>query len=728
MDNANQEKRELFREGNEGKGIMAGQQIAELYYKITGDTKDLDSSIKSSDNAVQGLGKSGLSIGKILKGAFAVAAVRAIGMFGKELISVASDAEETRNKFNVTFKDVSTSAAETAANLASSFGLSRTAAQSLLADTGDLLSGFGFTGEAALDMSTQVNELAVDLASFTNFSGGAEGASAALTKALLGEREGIKSLGISISEADIAQLAEDKGIVGELDRQTKAQLTLELAVRQSGNAVGDFARSQDSFANQSRIATAKIEDLKVSLGSNLLPVANIAVKSFNELADSALVAADKLGEFVQSEEGMTIIGDIAGTVAGTFATIGVIAENIFPPIIDFINNIIEPFRELKEETDGAGIGFQLLGAASTIVTGALNIVGTAIGAAINNFINLAEVVTSVAELVRAGWQLLTGEISKDEFFTALDATGSAFKELGVELVEGYADTFSEIKGVITGFSGDIKENADEIATAYANASEAAAATTRAAIISANEDIKEDTQTTGEEIAENNEILLTEEEEAYKGFLDRKIESYRDAMRTISEATAAAGDSITSIWGSVNDYQDNLNEEELMRLQNQVDATTTGTAERAAAEEKLDKRKREIAREQAKRDKEAAIFSAIINTAVAVVGMLADPGGVTGIVLSALAAAAGIAEIAAISSQPLPSAEQGMVVPDIAGVAASGDQQTIRVNGGERIIPADESGGSLFLDIKLDGQTIAKSTVHNYMNKGRVLLDATRGIA
>ena len=100
-------------------------------------------------------------------------------------------------------------ALQTAETFKKSFGLSSQAAMGLLADTGDLLVGFGFTEKEALNLSKQVNELAVDLASFTNFSGGADGASQALTKALLGEREAIKSLGIAITEADLASEDEE---------------------------------------------------------------------------------------------------------------------------------------------------------------------------------------------------------------------------------------------------------------------------------------------------------------------------------------------------------------------------------------------------------------------------------------------------------------------------------------------------------------------------------------
>lgn len=258
--------------------------LGNLIWKITGDTRDFDKSIKGTETKMSGLAKTAGGLSKFLPAAFAGLSLAAAVNFGKKIVGLASDFEETENKFRVVFSSLESQAQVAAQSLEDNFGLSSLAARQLLSDTGDLLTGFGFTQNSALDLSKQVNELAVDLASFTNFSGGAEGASAALTKALLGETESLKSLGIAISQADIERLARQRGITGEIDRQTKAVLTLELAISQSKNAIGDFARSQDSFANQSRIAQAEIQNLSANLGTLLLPAATVAVSIFGQFA------------------------------------------------------------------------------------------------------------------------------------------------------------------------------------------------------------------------------------------------------------------------------------------------------------------------------------------------------------------------------------------------------------------------------------------------------------
>ena len=230
-----------------------------------------------------------------------VAGMGALGVGLKKVIDASSDLEETTNKFNVTFRDVIDNAQKVAEELQKSYGMSQRESKDLLSATGDLLTGFGFTQKAALDLSEQVQKLSVDLASFTNVEGGAQFASQALTKALLGEREQVKSLGIAILEADVkAKMFEQsqKGLRFESERQAKAHATLAIAIEQSKNAIGDYERSQGSFANQLRDTMADLEDFAAALGDLLLPaltkmlsVTQKVVKELTKLFDTSQTKA-----------------------------------------------------------------------------------------------------------------------------------------------------------------------------------------------------------------------------------------------------------------------------------------------------------------------------------------------------------------------------------------------------------------------------------------------------
>lgn len=243
-------------------------QLDKSINKTERDAKKLDGQTRKTSKAFGGLKTALTSV------AVAFAAVK-IKEFTTNLVNAASEAEETANKFNVTFSGIAEQANETSREIAQAYGLANDETQKLLSNTGDLLTGFGFTQQAALDLAEQTNKLAVDLASFTNLEGGATRASEALTKALLGERESVKSLGIAILEEDVKAKVKALEISGQLttqsEREKKAIATLTIAYEQSKNAIGDFARSQGQYANQNRILQATIRDLKVALGDELLP-------------------------------------------------------------------------------------------------------------------------------------------------------------------------------------------------------------------------------------------------------------------------------------------------------------------------------------------------------------------------------------------------------------------------------------------------------------------------
>jgi len=251
-----------------------------LSIKLSLNDKQFQSALRKSTKSMQRFGNKMQNFGDMMT---RNVTLPVIGL-GAAAVKLASDFEETQSKFNTVFRDIREQANLTAKNLADDFGLSSRASMQLLSDTGDLLTGFGFTQQEALLLSNQVNELAVDLASFTNFAGGAEGASLALTKALLGERESIKQLGIAITEADLKRFAQDQGLVfKELDRVAKANLTYQLALQQSQNAVGDFSRTSEQFANQLRILKGELEDVAIELGVELLPIAKSLVGGLRDL-------------------------------------------------------------------------------------------------------------------------------------------------------------------------------------------------------------------------------------------------------------------------------------------------------------------------------------------------------------------------------------------------------------------------------------------------------------
>lgn len=370
--------------------------MARLEIDILANLKELHKNLNDAESGIQKFASKAQAVGAGLTLALTVP----ILAVGKASLKAASDAEETFSKFNVVFRDVAKNAEDSFQTLRGEYGLSGLAAKQLLSDTGDLLTGFGFSQTAALDLATQVNKLAVDLASFTNFSGGAEGASNALTKALLGERESLKALGISILEEDVKKqvaINTAKGLIFETERQAKAYATLDIAVAQSQNAIGDYSRTSEGYANQQRLLSARIEDLSVSIGSVFLPVANKLTGVFLRVTETL--------NSLSSETKQTIV-----IMAGIAAAIG--------PVLLAIGTAIKLIPVLTA-------GFVGLKGVIIAATGPFGLIAIAIAASIPLLFELYN------ELERTS--KIAGEVKVDLLAESLKSSREEFERLSKSL-------------------------------------------------------------------------------------------------------------------------------------------------------------------------------------------------------------------------------------------------------------------------------------------------------
>lgn len=247
-------------------------------------------------------------------------------------------AQEIFSKFDTVFNDVREEAEKTAKDLRDNWGLAESTAKDLLSATGDLLSGFGFTGEAALDLSERTQKLAIDLASFTNLEGGASRASMILTKALLGEKDSLVALGIKILDSDVeARLLADgkEHLEGLALRQAKAEITLQLAIEQSGKAIGDYERTSQSAANQQRLLQERTKELSETIGAIFVPILQDIIKA-------VLPVIERIGEWVERNPELTKVIIIAtGALVGLVAVIGGLGL-ILPAIIAGFGFLLSP--------------------------------------------------------------------------------------------------------------------------------------------------------------------------------------------------------------------------------------------------------------------------------------------------------------------------------------------------------------------------------------------------
>ena len=244
-----------------------------------------------------------------------------IGLAGAGLvysINKASELEESMSKVTVVFGDQADEITAWAAQSASAFGQSKQQALEAVGTYGNLLQAFGVTRKAAAGMSTDMVELAADLASFNNT--GVEEALEAIRSGLSGESEPLKRYGVALSvdrmktvllaeatkklsktlkpverEKAIKALKKEMAVLTPLQ---KAQAAYLIIMQDSKLAQGDFARTSEGLANQQRILRANLDNTAATIGRAMLPVVGKLVGKINALVteneDEIAAFAEKL--------------------------------------------------------------------------------------------------------------------------------------------------------------------------------------------------------------------------------------------------------------------------------------------------------------------------------------------------------------------------------------------------------------------------------------------------
>lgn len=248
-------------------------------------TNDAINNVESFTKSMEGARGTAKSLLGTLAGLFASNALR---QFKQESVAAFSDMEEARNRFSVTFENTIDKANTSMETLRSEFGLSRSAAYGMLASTGDLLTGFGMTSESALDLSEKAARLGMDLYSYTNYAGGATGATHAITAAMLGETERMKGLGVVIrqdSDSFKKMVKEQMQTKGVTESVAKAFAVYTEIVNQSKNAIGDWNRPGETFAQVLQAQGQLLNEFKTNVGETLQTPVKAFMKNINSLLE-----------------------------------------------------------------------------------------------------------------------------------------------------------------------------------------------------------------------------------------------------------------------------------------------------------------------------------------------------------------------------------------------------------------------------------------------------------
>lgn len=303
------------------------------------DTEGVDKGTEKIKDTLGGLGDESEATGEKIGGGLAngfkklgavlasAAIIDKLVDFGKQAVNLGSDLEEVQNVVDVTFTTMSESVNHFAKDAAKTAGLSETMAKRYVGTFGAMADSFGFAEAEAYEMSTTLTQLSGDVASFYNIT--QDEAMTKLKGVFTGETEALKELGVVMTQSALDAYALANGVdktTSAMTEQEKVALRYQFVMDQLSSASGDFVRTSDSWANQTRVLQLQFESLSATIGQGLIGVLSPAIQFINSTVMPALQKmADGFAKVFEQkdsdklEESLENLGKSVSDVADTFA-------------------------------------------------------------------------------------------------------------------------------------------------------------------------------------------------------------------------------------------------------------------------------------------------------------------------------------------------------------------------------------------------------------------------
>lgn len=385
---------------------------------------------KSVMSAFGGIGKMvGVALG-----------VKAVVGFGKSCLELGSNLSEVQNVVDVTFGSMSSEINQFASTAITQFGLSETAAKKYAGVFGAMSKSMGLSQQAALEMAKTVTGLTGDVASFYNLSN--DEAYTKLKSIWTGETETLKDLGVVMTQTNLKQYALQNGYSKSIEKMTEAEkvtLRYNYVLDALKDTQGDFARTSDSWANQTRILSEQFNALKATVGQGLIVAFTPVVKWLNIIVSKLRIAAGYFKAFMelifgkQADSGGAVMQEVADSTGGIADSAGTAS--------DAVEGVGDAAKKAGKKAKGALANFDEL-----------------------NQLNLSKDTSSDTGAGGVG-SAIGGAIDVD--FGQIDTSTNVLSDKVTSMIDGIIQEFKRLKDIFkTGFEigigGDWKERLEEL--------------------------------------------------------------------------------------------------------------------------------------------------------------------------------------------------------------------------------------------------------------------------
>lgn len=254
-------------------------------------------------------------------------------------IDYASDLAEVQNVVDVTFGSATEAINSWSKECLAAYGMNEVSAKRYAGTLGAMLKSSGLAGDAIVDMSKDMVGLAGDMASFYNLD--LETAFEKIRSGISGETEPLKQLGINMSVANLEAYALSQGITtayNEMSQAEQVMLRYNYLMSTTADAQGDFARTQDSYANQTRLLSESWLEFTGIMAEQLLPVLTTIVSWLNNIVAFLTENADMVSTVLVGLATMVGILAVAWVVHAAAQWLAVAANQAL--IVSLLSNPI----------------------------------------------------------------------------------------------------------------------------------------------------------------------------------------------------------------------------------------------------------------------------------------------------------------------------------------------------------------------------------------------------
>ncbi len=203
--------------------------------------------------------------------------------FGKNAVEAASDLTEAQNVVDTAFGEMSYKMEQFADTALETYGISELTAKNMGSTYMAMAKGMGVATDAASDMAVTLTGRLSDIMSFYNKT---QSEVDTIGRALItGETEPLKAIGVVMTQTNLAAYAMAQGFTKsytEMSANEQLLVRYKYFLEQTALAQGDFSKTSENWANQTRMLSERLNEFMTNLGAVIMNVLTPALQFANE--------------------------------------------------------------------------------------------------------------------------------------------------------------------------------------------------------------------------------------------------------------------------------------------------------------------------------------------------------------------------------------------------------------------------------------------------------------